>query len=169
MKNATGNLISTALTLSEKAMAPHSSTLAWRIPWMVEPGRLQSMGSLRVRHYWATSLSLFTFMHWRRKWQSTWGAWWAAVCGVAQSRTRLKQPSSSSRSSKVVMGFPGSSDGKESACNVGDLRSMPGLGRPPGEGNGNPLQYSCLQKSMDRGAWRATVRGVAKSQIPLSN
>ena len=53
------------------AMAPHSSTLAWKIPWMEEPGRLQSMGSLRVRHDWATSLSLFTFMHWRRKWQPT--------------------------------------------------------------------------------------------------
>ena len=52
-------------------MAPHSSILAWKIPWMEEPGRLQSMGSLRVRHDWATSLSLFTFMHWRRKWQPT--------------------------------------------------------------------------------------------------
>ena len=56
---------------SEKAMAPHSSTVAWKIPWMEEPGRLQSMGSLRVRHDWATSLSLSTFMHWRRKWQPT--------------------------------------------------------------------------------------------------
>ena len=55
----------------EKAMAPHSSTLAWKIPWVEEPGRLQSMGSLRVRHDWATSLWLFTFMHWRRKWQPT--------------------------------------------------------------------------------------------------
>ena len=52
-------------------MATHSSTLAWKIPWTEEPGRLQSMGSLRVRHNWATSLSLFTFMHWRRKWQPT--------------------------------------------------------------------------------------------------
>ena len=49
----------------------HSSTLAWKIPWTEEPGRLQSMGSLRVRHDWATSLSLFTFIHWRRKWQPT--------------------------------------------------------------------------------------------------
>ena len=75
-------------------------------PWMEEPGRLQSRGSLRVRHDWATSLSLFTFMHWRRKWHPTpvflpgespgRGAWWAAVCGVAQSRTRLKRLSSSS-------------------------------------------------------------------------
>ena len=57
--------------ITEKAIAPHSSTLAWKIPWTEEPGRLQSMGSLRVRHDWATSLSLFTFMHWRRKWQPT--------------------------------------------------------------------------------------------------
>ena len=56
---------------TEKAMAPHSSTLAWKIPWTEEPGRLQSMGSLRVGHDWATSLSLFTFMHWRRNWQPT--------------------------------------------------------------------------------------------------
>ena len=55
----------------EKAMAPHSSTVAWKMPWMEEPGRLQSMGSPRVRHNWATSLSLFTFMRWRRKWQPT--------------------------------------------------------------------------------------------------
>ena len=55
----------------EKAMATHSSTLAWKIPWMEETGGLKSMGSLRVGHDWATSLSLFTFMHWRRKWQPT--------------------------------------------------------------------------------------------------
>ena len=55
----------------EKAMAPHSSTVAWKIPWMEEPGGLQSMGSLRVRHDWVTSLSLSTFMQWRRKWQPT--------------------------------------------------------------------------------------------------
>ena len=55
----------------EKAMAPHSSTLAWKIPWMEEPGRLQSMGSIRVGHDRATSLSLFTFMHWRKKCQPT--------------------------------------------------------------------------------------------------
>ena len=62
-------LISTSL--QEKAMATYSSTLAWKIPWMEEPGRLQSMGSLRVGHDRETSLSLFTFMHWRRKWQPT--------------------------------------------------------------------------------------------------
>ena len=56
---------------SEKATAPHSSTLAWKIPWTEEPDGLQSMGSRRVRHDWATSLSLFTFMHWIRKWRPT--------------------------------------------------------------------------------------------------
>ena len=56
---------------AEKAMATHSSTLAWKIPWTEEPGRLQSMGSWRIGHDWATSLSLFTFMHWSRKWQAT--------------------------------------------------------------------------------------------------
>ena len=55
----------------EKAMAPHSSTLAWKIPWTEEPGGLRSMGSLRVGHDWVTSLSFLTFMHWRRKWQPT--------------------------------------------------------------------------------------------------
>ena len=55
----------------EKAMATNSSTLAWNFPWTEEPGRLQSMGSLRVGHDWATSLPRFTFMHWRRKWQPT--------------------------------------------------------------------------------------------------
>jgi len=58
----------------------------------------------------------------------------------------------------------GDLDGKESACNAGDLGSIPGSGRSPREGNGNPLQYSCLEKPMDRGAWQAIVHGVAKSQ-----
>ena len=60
------------------------------------------------------------------------------------------------------MGFPGGSDGKESVCNVRDPGSIPRLGRSPGEGNGNPIQYSCLENSMDKGAWWATVHGVAK-------
>ena len=61
------------------------------------------------------------------------------------------------------MGFPGGSDGKESACNAGDPGSIPGSGRSPGEVNGNPLQYSCLENSMDRGVWWSIVPGVAKS------
>ena len=69
----------------------------------------------------------------------------------------------------LSMGFPGGSDGKASTCSVGDLGSIPGLGRSPGEGNGNPLQYSCLENSMDWEAWWATVHGVAKSRTQLSN
>ena len=64
-------VVSNLDSILEKGMAPHSSTLVWKIPWMEEPGRLQSMRSLRVGHDWDTSLWLFTFMHWRRKWQST--------------------------------------------------------------------------------------------------
>ena len=91
---------------AEKAMAPHSSPLAWKIPWMEEPGRLQSMGSLRVGYDSATSFSLFTFIIGEGNGNPLQcsclenprdrGAWWAAVCGVAQSWTRLKQLSSSS-------------------------------------------------------------------------
>ena len=60
------------------------------------------------------------------------------------------------------MGFPRSSVGKESACSAGDLGSIPGSGRSPGEGNGNLLQYSCLENPMDRGVWQATAHGVAR-------
>ena len=70
-------------------------------------------------------------------------------------------------STVYVMGLPSGSDGKESACNAGDTVLIPGLGRSPGEGNGNPLQYSCLENSMDRGAWQAVVHGVEKNQTRL--
>ena len=66
-------------------------------------------------------------------------------------------------------GFPSSSDGKESACNTGDLGLISGLGRSPGGGHGNPLQCSCLENPMDRGAWRATVHGVTESQTQLND
>ena len=105
--------------LSESLGKPHFryypfiTTLAWKIPWTEEPGGLQSMGSRGVGHNWTTSLSLFTFMHWRRKWQPTpvsclenprdRGAWWAAVYGVAQSRTRLMWLSSSSSFIKYIV------------------------------------------------------------------
>ena len=69
----------------------------------------------------------------------------------------------------ISLNFPGSSDSKDSACNAGDLGSLPGSGRFPGEGNGYPLHYSCLEKSMDRGAWWVTVHRVAKSQTRLSD
>ena len=92
----------------EKEMATHSSTLAWRIPWTEEPGRLQSMGSRRVEHGWATLLSLFTFTHWRRKWQPIpvflpgesqgQGSLVGCRLWVAQGRTWLKWLSSTALS-----------------------------------------------------------------------
>ena len=66
--------------------------------------------------------------------------------------------------SPVFLSIPGGSDSKVSACNVGDLDSIPGSGRSPGEGNGNPLQYSCLENPMDGGAYQATVHGITNSQ-----
>ena len=69
----------------------------------------------------------------------------------------------------TLLGFPYSSVSKESACNAGDPGLIPGLGRSPGEGNGNPLQCSCLENPMDRGAWQATVHGVTKSWTQLSD
>ena len=70
---------------------------------------------------------------------------------------------------KASVGFPNGSESKESACNAGDPGSVPGLGRSPGEGNGKPLQYSCLENSVDRGALWATVHGVTKSCTPLND
>ena len=107
----------------EKWMATHSSILAWKIPWTEEAGRLQSMGSQRVRHNWATST--------------------------------------------IYSLTVGNSNGKESAHNLGDLGLIPGSGRSPGGGHGNPLQDFCLENSMDRGAWWAIAHGVAKSQTRL--
>ena len=66
---------------------------------------------------------------------------------------------------ELLRGFHGGSDGKETACIAGDLGSIPGSGRPPGVGNGNPLQYSCLEKPMEREAWQATVEGISKSDM----
>ena len=71
--------------------------------------------------------------------------------------------------SRWALGFPHSSVGKEPACSAGDLGSIPGSGRSPGEGNGNPLQYPCLENLKDRGAWWTAAHGVAKSQARLSD
>ena len=85
---------------------------------------------------------------------TTWEAWVnCMVCEFYLSKAVTK----------VFEGFPHGSDCKESSCNAGDLGWIPGLGSSPGEGNGNPLQYSCLDNSMDIGAWWATVHGIAKS------
>ena len=82
------------------------------------------------------------------------------ILAPSQKKDRLKE---------ILCGFPCSSDGKASACNAGDLGLIPVLGRSSGEGNGNPLQYSCLENPMDQGTWWATVHGVTKSQTQLSD
>ena len=125
----------------EEEMATHSSVLAWRIPWTEEPGRLQSMGLLRVGHDWTTSLSFYTTKYWN-------------ILNI----------------DKVIWwnwDFPGGSDNKEFTCRAEDLSSIPGSGRSPGEGNGHPLQYSGLENPMGRGAWWAAVHGFTKSQTWL--
>ena len=132
---------------SEKAMAPYSSTLAWKIPWTEEPVRLQSMGLLRVGRDWATSLSLFTFMHWRRKWQPT----PVFLPGESQGRgslvgCRLWDRTESDTTKLLYFHF--------SLSCIGD-------------GNGNPLQCSCLENPKDGGSWWAAVYGVAKSQTRM--
>ena len=138
----------------EKAVAPHSSALAWKIPWTEEPGGLQFMGSLRVRHDGATSLSLFTFMHWRRKWHPTpvflpgesqgWGSLVAAVYGVAQSRTQLKRLCSRGGTWEPLYTRPlcvsRCHNGGEPTSQCTRHRgagSIPGSGRSPAGGNGN--------------------------------
>ena len=133
--------------MREKAMATHSSTLAWKIPWTEEPDGLQSTGSLRVRHNRATSLSLLTFMHWRRKWQHTpvflpGRIPWLEKPGRLQSMGSLE----SDTTKRLHFHFSFS-------C--------------IGEGNGNPLQCSCLENPRDEGAWWAAVYGVAQSRTQL--
>ena len=88
-------------------------------------------------------------------------AWRAAVHAVAKSQTRLSDWTELNTQALKGKGFPAGSDGKELACNTGDLGLITGLGRSPGEGNGYPLQYSCLENSMDREAWQVTVHEVA--------
>ena len=128
-------------------MAPYSSTLAWKIPWMEEPGGLPSMGSLRVRLDWVTSLSLFTFTHWRRQWHPT------PVLLPGKSHGR-----------RSLVGC--SPWGREESDTTERLHfhSSPSC---IGEGNGNPLQCSCLENPRDGGAWWAAVSGVAQSQTRL--
>ena len=135
-------------------MAPHSSTLAWKIPWTEGPGGLQSMGSRRIGHDWVISLSLFTFMHQRRKWQPTpvflpgesqgQGAWWASVHEVVQSPTQLKQlsicPQAMQETPVQFLGWW--------------RKCQPTPVFLPGESQG-------------QGAWWAAIYGVAQSQIWL--
>ena len=119
-------------------MATHPSILAWRIPRTEESGGLQSMGSQRVRHDRATEL-INIFVRVYSGVESLWN-----YCIKCMKGKWVSFPLSHD--------FPGGSDGKASVYNVGDPGSIPGLGRSPGEGNGNPLQDYCLENPMDRGA-----------------
>ena len=130
--------------LLEQELATHSSVVAWRIPWTEKRGWLQFMGSQRVGHDRATKHTHKLEVEWE---ECLPVSKYLELCG----------------------GFPDSSVGKESSCSAGDLGSIPGLERSPGKGNGYSLKYSCLENSMDRGAWRAIVQGIAKSQTWLSN
>ena len=94
---------------------------------------------------------------------------WACVYKLVKDKQDSGAPLWKNRVSKGGLGFLGGSEGKESAWNAGDLSSIHGLGRSPGKGNGNPLQYSCLENSKDRGGWQATVHGFAKRWTQLND
>ena len=121
-------------------MAAHFNILAWRIPWTEEPGRLQSIGSHRVGH----DSNDLAHMH-------------------VDIQIRLNS------TYFVSTGLPCGTVVKNLPANAGNAGSIPELGRFPGEGNGNSLQYSYLGNSMHGGTWWGTVHGVAKSQTRLSN
>ena len=157
-------------------MAPHSSTLAWKIPWMEEPGRLRSMGSLRVRHDWVTSLSCIgegngnPFQCSCLENPRDGGAWWADVYGVAQSRTRLKWLSSSS--SRILSeSFPGSTVVKNPPA-VPEMQETRvwSLGQEDALEEEIAIHSSILawKFPMDGGACQATVHEVEKSRTQLS-
>ena len=173
-------------------MAPHSSALAWRIPWMEEPGGLQSMGLLRVRTterlHFRFSLSCIGEGNGTPLQYSCLenpmdrGAWWAAVHGAAKSRTRLSDftftfhfhalekemaPHSSTLAWKITwMQEPGGLQSIGSRRVGHDWVTSLSLWCI-GEGNGNPLQFSCLENLRDRGAWWAAIYRVAQSQTRL--
>ena len=166
-------------------MANHSSTLAWKIPWMEEPGRLPTIHEVANSR---TQLSDFTLSFYssfrRRKCQPTpvflpgeSHEWRGLVgyslqdCKASQTTKQLTRTHTHTHNDirlKVKLqvytslGLPRWFSGKESACNAGDAVSILGSGRSPGEGNGNPLRYSCLGNPMNRGAWWDTAHGVTK-------
>ena len=126
-------------------MATQSSILAWEILWKEEPGGLQSMGLERVGHNWLTKQQIPV---WCRNFIPI-NLYLLLFC--------------------AILGFPGGSVVKNPSANVGDVDSIPGLGRFPGGGNGNSFQYSCLENPIDRGGWQAMVHRVTKSQTRLND
>ena len=138
----------------EKGMATHFPILAWRIPWIEKPGRLQPTGSQRVGNDWATNTFTLLF-------STLWLIRWILLSSYSLYMRIF-----------IVEFLLQLFSGKESTCNAGaagDSGLIPGLGRFPGGGHGNPLQYSCLENPMDRGAWHATVHRVTKSDMTKVN
>ena len=157
-------------------MTPHSRTLAWKIPCTEEP----AVHGVAKSRTWLSDFALIFHFHALEKEMATHSsvlAW--RIPGTAEPGGLPSMGSHSvghdwsdlaaAAAAVVILGFPGGSEIKASACNAGDLLSIPGPGRSPGEGNGNPLQYYCLENSMDGGAWWATVHGVANSRTRLSD
>ena len=141
----------------EKEMPAHSSILAWEIPrkeWTLQ-ATLDGV---------TKDLDTTEWLNWTELIICIRTPGWPSA--LSMSNTTLKENFCGSKSQQC---FPGSSDGKESTCNAGDPGLIPGSGKSPGERNGNPLQYSCLENFMDRGAWLATVHEVAKSHTQLSH
>ena len=148
----------------EEGMATHSSILAWRIPWTGELGGLQSMQSQN----WTRRKQLGMHAHNVFKLLKT------GDVGTPLAVHWLRLHTSKAKGASLIPGqgtkrLPRGSVVKNLPANAGDAGSIPGSGRSPGGGNGNPLQYSCLENSMDRGAWQATVHGVTKSRTRLSD
>ena len=181
----------------EKAMAPHSSTLALKIPWAEEPGRLQSMGWLRVGHNWATSLSLITFyfhalekemathssvLAWRIPgvgkpgWLPSMGSHrvrndWSDLAAQAVAAVHISEKAMAPHSSTLAWKIPWMEEpGRRRSMGRWGLDSTEWLhlGRSPGEGNSYQFQYSWLENAMDREAWQVIVHGVARSQTQLN-
>ena len=150
--------------VEEKAMTMHSSTLAWKIPWMEEPGRLQSMGSQRIGHDWATDFTFAFHFHALEKEMAThssilaWEFPWTEEPGGLQSMGSQRIGHDWVTNAFTFFTF-----------NAGDPGLIPVSGRSPGKGNGCAFQYSCPENSMDRGAWQSTVHRVAKNRTWLSN
>ena len=157
----------------EEGMATHSSILAWRIPCTEEPGGLQSTGWQRVGRDWVTNT--FSFTSYVEKWDKTneqkpgrkYSAhWWSSrLCLDWFFSSLHKSVMEKHHVCKVKLCLLGALVVKNSPVNRGDIRdvgSIPGSGRSPGGGHGNPLQCSCLENPMERGAWWVTVHGVAK-------
>ena len=158
-------------------MATHPIVLAWRIPVTGEPGGLPSMGSHRVRPDWSylaaaaasmSTISIFSLLFLTYSYYGAIGKEWVTALSWCRHTAlhNLRNQCSLFLFQDLCSlspDFHSGSEGKESACNAGNLGSIPGLQRSPGGGNGDPLMYSCLENSMGRRSWWAAAHGVIRS------